>query len=66
MYVCISIHMYVCMYICMYVSKYVCMYVCVCVYVLRRGKSFECSNLRSFAAHSNLNSPFEASLPRPL
>ena len=32
------------------------------VLILRLGKSFECSNLRSFAAHSNLNSPFEASL----
>ena len=28
----------------------------------RAGKSFECLNLRSFAAHLKLNSPFKASL----
>ena len=32
------------------------------LYILGLGKSFECSNLCLFAVHSNLNSPFEASL----
>ena len=36
------------------------------IYTRVDGKNFECLNFHSFAAHSNLNSPFEATLPRPL
>ena len=64
MYVCMYVCIYVCtLYACMYVCMYICNYVCmnVCMYLLGLGKSFDCSSLRSFAAQSNLNSPFEGS-----
>ena len=52
-------YIHVQVHICTHMYMYICVHACTYVYLY----VLECSNLHSL---SNLNSPFKASLPRPL